>query len=160
MVPNFHHLKAFFELDDEMLTVGSYWEVGCGCGLAWLRAWREFIRHLVRAKVICADTEYYWAAATEPSKKVLARINEVLGWGLARQRSPGCYEEVITISAHTSALITIQRGPIPIIPLPPIQYNHWYGYCLADYYSQSLAMNSHCSHKTLFSCCTNDKQHF
>ena len=53
MVPNFHHLKAFFEQDDEMLTVGSYWEVGCGCGLGWLRAWREFIRHLVRAKVIC-----------------------------------------------------------------------------------------------------------
>ena len=67
MVPNFHYLKAFFELDDEMLTVGSYWEVGCGCGLAWLRAWREFIRHLVRAKVIfSADTEF---SAMGPARK-------------------------------------------------------------------------------------------
>ena len=50
-----------------MLTVGSYWEVGCGCGLAWLRAWREFIRHLVRAKVIfSADTEF---SAMGPARK-------------------------------------------------------------------------------------------
>lgn len=66
----------------------------------------------------------------------------------ASQRSPACYEEVITSSAHTSALITIQRQgqyPLPSDTITDI--------ALENIVLQSLAVfNSHFSHKTLFSC--------
>ena len=83
-----------------------------------------------------ADTQW-----TGPSKKVLARINEVLGWGRVSERSPPCYEcygAVITSSAHTSANITTR--PISSHPIQSM--------ILLWRLLQSLAMNF--SHKTLF----------